>query len=198
MEKVKALKSYKTVCTYLNKFNGVFGDMVVADIRPADLENLQAKRLKQGFKEKTIDDEINYIKTAVIKAFDNDKISGDALRPFRRVKKLLKGHANARDRLVTQYEFNNLVEHCPRHLMDILTTAYWTGMRKGEIKILTWDRVDLKGRIIRLEATDTKEGKAKSIPMAQAVYDTFKAIPRALHDSHVMSWPEPHEPEGAP
>jgi hypothetical protein len=31
----------------------------------------------------------------------------------------------------------------------------------------------MKAKMIRLEAEDTKEGKAKSIPMAQVVVDTF-------------------------
>ena len=159
----------------------------MSDILPADLENLQAKRTAQGLKPKTIDDEINYAKTMVIKGFDNDKIGGDALRAFRRVKKLLKGHANARDRYVTIDEFNRILEALSmRHLKNILTVGYWSGMRKGEITKLTWDRVDLKGRMIRLEAEDTKEGKAKSIPMADAVYQVIKSIPRSIHDLHVF------------
>ncbi len=186
LEKVMALKSYDTVCVYINKFNRVFGDTIVADIKPADLENLQAKRLREGLKEKSIDDELNYVKTMVIKGFDNGKLSGDALRAFRRVKKLLKGHANARDRIMGMDEFNRLLDECPRHLKDILMVGYWTAMRKGEITALTWDKIDMKGRMIRLEAADTKEGKAKSVPMATVVYEVLKAIPRALHDPHVF------------
>jgi len=70
-----ALKSYDTVCVYINKFNRVFGDTIVADIKPTDLENLQAQRLREGLKEKSIDDELNYVRTMVIKAFDNGKLT---------------------------------------------------------------------------------------------------------------------------
>ncbi|RJQ70865.1 MAG: site-specific integrase [Desulfobacteraceae bacterium] len=188
LESVNALKSIDTIRVYVNKFLGVYGDMPVSDIRPADLENLQARRRREGLKEKTIDDELNYSKTMIIKAFDNGKVGGDPLRVFRRVKKLLKGHANARDRAISADEFSRLVGECPRHLKDILTIAYWTGMRKGEITALTWDKIDMKGRMIRLEAADTKEGKAKSVPMATIVYEVLKAIVRALHDSHVFMY----------
>jgi integrase len=186
LEKVNALKSVDTVKVYINKFNKIFGDTFVSDIQPTDLENLQARRRREGLKDKSIDDEINYVKTMVIKGFDNAKISGDTLRVFRRVNKLLKGHANARDRAVTCEEFNRLVDACPRHLQDILTVGYWTGMRKGEITALTWDKIDMKGRMIRLDAGDTKEGKAKSVPMAKIVYAVLKSIPRGLHDPHVF------------
>lgn len=164
LEKVMALKSYDTVCVYINKFNRAFGDTIVADIKPADLENLQAIRLREGLKEKSIDDELNYVKTMVVKGFDNGKLSGDALRAFRRVKKLLKGHANARDRILDMDEFNRLLDECPRRLKDILTVGYGSAMRKGEITALTWDKIDMKGRMIRLEAGDTKQGKDSPFP----------------------------------
>ncbi|WP_076750674.1 tyrosine-type recombinase/integrase [Desulfatitalea tepidiphila] len=186
LESVKTLKSYKTVKGYINKFKEAYGQRIVADILPADLEDLQAKRLGQNLKLKTIDDEINYVKTMVIKGFDNGKVGGDALRSFRRVKKLLKGHANARDRYLTIDEFARLLEASPNHLKNILTIGYWSGMRKGEITALTWDKIDMKGRMIRLEAEDTKEGKAKSIPMAEAVYRVIQSIPRSIHDPHVF------------
>jgi len=186
LDRVKALKSYDTVCVYIKKFNHVFGNTVVADIKPADLENLQAKRLREGLKEKTIDNEFHYVKTMVAKAWDNGKLSGDSLRAFRRVKKLLKGHANTRDRIMDIMEFNRLLDKCPRHLKDILTVAYWSGMRKGEITSLTWEKIELKNRMIRLQPEDTKEGKAKSVPMSKAVYEILKGIPRGLHDPHVF------------
>jgi integrase len=186
LESVKGLKSYDTVCIYINKFNRTFGNTLVDDIKPADLDELQAKRRQEEMKAKTIDNELHYIKTMVFKGFYNDKLSGDALRVFRRVKRLLKGHANARDRIMDIGEFNRLLDKCPRHLKDILNVAYWSGMRKGEITSLTWEKIELKNRMIRLEAADTKEGKAKSVPMSTAVYKTFKAIPVGLHDPHVF------------
>ena len=186
LEKVNALKAYDTVCVYIGKFNQVFGNTVVSTIQPTDLENLQALRRREGMRDKTIDDEINYTKTMVIKGFDNGKIGGEALRVFRLTGKLLKGHANARDRYMGLAEFDQLLSECPKHLKNILTVGYWTGMRKSEITDLTWDKVFMKVRMIRLSSDDTKEGKAKSVPMADAVYNVLSSIPRAIHDPHVF------------
>jgi integrase len=186
LEKVKSLSSFDTVQVYLRKFNSVFGNTRLADIRAGDLENLQEKRKREGLKPKTFDDEINYAKTAVIKAFDNDLIGGDVLKAFRRVKKILKGHANRRERVLTVHEYESLLEKAPKHIKAILTMGYWTGMRKGEILDLSWDKVDVKNRIITLEAEDTKEGQGKSIPIGAEVLQVLNGIPRPIHGGRVF------------
>lgn len=173
LEKVKSLASYETIKIYLRKFNKEFGDTVVGEIKPVDLENLQQKRKKEGLKPKTIDDEINYAKIVVIKAFDNDLVGGDTLKAFKRTQRLLKGSSNARDRVLTVEEFDRLIPHALPHLRDALIMAYWAGMREGEILKLTWDKVDLKAREISLEAEDTKEGKPKAVPIGDEVYNVL-------------------------
>jgi integrase len=59
-------------------------------------------------------------------------------------------------------------------------------MRRAEILGLTWDRVDLKNRTIKLEAKHTKGKKARNVPIMQPLYDILKALPRGLHEQHVF------------
>ncbi len=183
---VKALASYKTIKGKLEKFNQEFGNTIVGTIKLADLENRRARLRKGGLKPKTIDDDINYVKTMVIKAFDNDLVGGDLLKAFKRLKPLLKGHANARNRVLTKAEYEALLAQSPKHLKDLLVTGYWTGMRKGEIINLLWDRIDLKGNFIHLEASDTKEGKAKSVPIGEELYKVLSKLPRPILGGHVF------------
>ena len=105
LEKVKVLVSFKTIKIYLNKFNREFGRKIVGNIKLMDLENLQIKRTKQGLRPKTVDDEINYVKTMIIKAFNNDLVGGDVLKAFQRVNPTLKKNSNARDRVLTKEEY---------------------------------------------------------------------------------------------
>ena len=80
--------------------------MVVSQIKPVDLENLQAKRRREGNADATIDQELSKVKVIINKAFDNDMISTDTLKSFRVVKPLLrKKNANARDRILTPREY---------------------------------------------------------------------------------------------
>jgi integrase len=186
LTKVKELKSYSTIKTYLKKFNEEFGSKQIATIKLINLEDLQEKRKVQGLKAKTIDDEMNYTKSMIIKAWDNDLIGGEVVKAFKRLKPMLKRHTNKRDRILTVAEYQKLYDVADRHIKKILAVGYWTGMRKGEILNLTWDRVDLKNRLISLQAKDTKEGKAKNIPIGPKLHKVMKKIPRALHSQHVI------------
>jgi integrase len=186
LEKVKALSSYWVIELSLKKFNSVFGGRIISQVKPAELENYQAIRRKEGKADGTIDHEIGKAKTMVFKAFDNDMISGDTLRTFKIIKKLVKRNSDARNRVLTKGEFDKLMHHLPRHTKAIVATGFYTGMREGEILNLTWDKVDLKNRFIRLEAGDTKDKEARNVPILDELYGILKTIPRGVHDSHVF------------
>ena len=90
LEKVKTLASYWRIKIALERFNSEFAKVVVSQIKPADLENYQAMRKREGRADNTIDSEVGAAKTMVLKAFDNDLVGGETLRTFKRVKKMLK------------------------------------------------------------------------------------------------------------
>ena len=129
----------------------------------------------------------------VKRAFDNDKIHGDALKPFNKVKRLLKNsRANARKRVLSHDEFHLIMENLPSHLKPIFATGYYTGMRLDEILSLSWDKVDLKCNFIYLEAPDTKDKEDRSIPIPGVLREILTATPKGLHDQHVFLYRGKH------
>jgi integrase len=60
--------------------------------------------------------------------------------------------------------------------------------RKGEVRDLVWGKVDMKERVIRLEAEDTKEGKPKTIPIGTEVFRMLKGLPVHLHKPNVFMY----------
>ena len=48
---------FPTLQVYLKKFNAEFGNVIVNQIKAADLENLQAKRKAEGMADSTVDQE---------------------------------------------------------------------------------------------------------------------------------------------
>ena len=107
------------------------------------------------------------------------------VQPIRQQKEL-----NVRDEILSTEQFQQLQAHSPTHLRPINLVAYVTGMRKGEILNLRWDRVDLKGGFIRLRPEDTKTREGRLIPLSLSVEleEIFRdlAKTRALHDPRVF------------
>lgn len=190
LEKVKALASYWVIELSLKKFNTIFGDQLVSQIKSVDLENYQAKRKKEGMAAATIDHEIGKTKTMIRKAFDNDLVGGDTLRTFNRVKKTLKIGSDVRDRILTRDEFNSLMKNAAPYLKPVLAMGYFTGMRRGEILNLTLDRLDLKNRVIHLEKEDTKDHEARTIPICDELHkilaQEIRIIRKAGEDNHMF------------
>jgi integrase len=186
LEKVKARAYFPTLKINLASFNEVFGNYIVSNIKPADLENYQARRKAEGYSDAYIDQQIGAARNVTNKAFDNDFVTGETVKAFKKVKKLLKRNGNARDRILSMDEVNALLDALPRHTKAILATGFYTGMRKGEIVNLTWDKVDMEQRFICLVASDTKDHESREIPIGNELYQIFRAVPRALHDRHVF------------
>jgi len=59
-------------------------------------------------------------------------------------------------------------------------------MRRGEILSLTWFKVDMKNRVIRLDAGDTKDREARTIPICEELFRVLREFPRAIRDNHVF------------
>ncbi|MGA3208918.1 MAG: site-specific integrase [Syntrophales bacterium] len=108
------------------------------------------------------------------------------VKKFKSVEKLLKRNANARDKILHYDEYSKLLSHLPTHTKAVITMAFNTGMRIGEILPLTWDKVDLKERIISLEAKDTKDKESRKIDIDNELYEMLGNIPRAIHDNHIF------------
>jgi integrase len=91
--------------------------------------------------------------------------------------------SNARDRIMEFSEYLKLSRAASSQLRAVLTMAFYTGMRKGEIMNLKWSDIDRKKDMIRLGAGDTKGAKPKVIPINKHVKKVLKSLPRAIgHD----------------
>ncbi|NIO21725.1 MAG: tyrosine-type recombinase/integrase, partial [Candidatus Aenigmarchaeota archaeon] len=188
LNRVKKLASYPRIKLCLSNFGKVFGSTQPYKLTRQQLENYQDTREEQGVSLATIDMELSIAKTMVTNAFDNNKVDGKALKPFRAVKRRLKKGDNARERVLTFEEYLRLTQAAPAYLKAILTVAFSTGMRFGEIVNLRWSHIDKDKNLIRLSGDETKEEKPKRIPINHHVRATLDALPRALHHDFVFNY----------
>lgn len=69
------------------------------------------------------------------------------------------------------------------YIQPLLQIGYYTGMRLGEIKKLTWSNVDLEDMVIRLDPGTTKNDEGQEIPMIDGLPEIFEAFRRANPDA---------------
>jgi integrase len=73
---------------------------------------------------------------------------------------------NVRKGFFEHDEFLRLRDALPPEIRPVVTFAYYTGCRKGEILALHWDQVNLDERTVRLEPGTTKNDEPRVIPLA--------------------------------
>ena len=121
---------------------------------------------------------------ALLKAMLNRAIAWGLLdtNPILRVKKLPE--PEGRVRYLEPEEIERLLAASPPHLRPIVVCALHTGMRRGEILGLAWERVDMKNRMIRV--TGTKSGKSRGIPINDPLLEELRRLPRHLKTDYVF------------
>jgi integrase len=73
-------------------------------------------------------------------------------------------------------------------IRPVITFAYYTGCRKGEILALRWSQVDLAERVVRLLAGETKNGDPRTIPLVPELFETLK-LQRQIRDQYFPESP---------
>jgi hypothetical protein len=120
LDKIKKKAYYKTLNSNLKHFKDAFGDMLAGSLKPKDLERFQVQMQEADYSDSYIDSILEAAKNVVYKAFDNDLIGGEPLRPFRKVNKLTQRGDNARSRILSHDEYNQIRDGFPS-LLAILS-----------------------------------------------------------------------------
>ncbi len=126
-----------------------------------DLKRYQLERLRQGAKPGTINREISTLSRLFGVMIEYKLVEAN---PCRLVKRLSE-KSGERQVYLSFFDVQRIVQRIPEWCGPIVWTAYYTGMRQGEILGLTRKQVDLGKRIITLGPEETKEGKWKKVPI---------------------------------
>ncbi len=184
------LRSYPSQKVLIKKLLQTFGNIKLNAINISLIEKMQSNIIANDLSAAYANRLTATIKRMFAKALDWNLISENGLKEIRRVK-LLKGEIK-RLRYLSDDEANWLVSNCEPYLRPIVMTALNTGMRKSEILHLTWDRVDLKNRIILLDKT--KNGERREIPVNDTLFNALSCIVRNLKTDYVFYNPDTLKP----
>ncbi|WP_020146810.1 site-specific integrase [Thioalkalivibrio sp. ALJ15] len=89
-----------------------------------------------------------------------------------------------RERRLREGEEAALLAVADAEWTGLIIMAIETGMRRGELLSLTWDRINLSQGLAHLP--ETKNGSARTVPLSPRAIEALKALPRRL-DGHVFS-----------
>ena len=128
-----------------------FGHISVARITTPMVRRYIDHRMEQDASNATINRELAALKRMFNLAmkFTPPKVAHVPYIPMLKERNIRKGFFEHK-------EFIRLRQALPEHLRAMVTFAYKTGWRLGEITALTWDQVDLEHAIVRLETGTTK------------------------------------------
>ena len=184
------LKSHSRLKSFIKNLKNRFGYKPLEDFNLLDLEKLQSDILR---KEQTI----AYANRLVVitkimfnKALDWDIVDEEVIKRLKKCK-LLRGETK-RLRYLSEEEIAVLLHNCEPHLKPVVVTALNTGMRKSEILGLTWDRVDLRNRLILIDKT--KNGERREIPINDTLHRSLSGLTRHLKTDYVFYNPRTLKP----
>ncbi len=183
----KKKKSFNTLKAHADSFCTVLGETKLAHLKPTDLNNYRAIREDAGKMPGTVNNEIWSVRAAVSAAVDDEKISADIYRVFKKVE---KAEVARNDRVLTVEEFEQIYEKAIDHLKPILITGFWTGGRTREVLSLRWPQIDFQKGVIKISTLKKKNPQTREVPMAQPLLRTTQTLSkvRNLHDDHLFLW----------
>lgn len=172
---------------YVRHLEEFFGGNRIVDITTDRIRAFMQERINKDYENATINRHLSALKRMLTLGEQSRKVRDAPYVP------MLK-EMNVRQGFFEYAEFLAVRDALPDHLKPIITFAYHTGWRKGEILKLTWDRVDLKAEIIRLEPGETKNREAREIYLTGELLDAI----RTLHSCRQLGCPHVFHLDGVP
>ncbi len=164
LPKTKQVKSVSKIEQHCKRLKEAFGNVMTDEIKPSMVEAYQHKRLSEvsyrgtSYKPASINRELEVMRRIFNLAVREEMVLKN---PCWKVTRL--SEKNARDRVLSREELEGLIKVLPQHAADVVTTAYYTGMRAGEIFGVTWDRVNMREGYFILTQKDTKTGEGRHV-----------------------------------
>jgi integrase len=136
-------------------------DFPIKNIWIPDIKRYQIDRLNDGAAPGTVNREKSTLSKMIQVLVELRYMD---VNPARLVKSL-SGKSGERQVYLSNRDFGGITRRLPAWLVPITQTAYYTGMRQGEILGLRRGQVDLGNRMMVLAPEDVKESDWKRVPI---------------------------------
>ena len=148
INKRKSIARAKQSVSHLLQY---FGNCIVPAITTPRIQDYILSRIEEGAANATINRELSALKRILNLGAKQTPPKVDRVPYIPMLKE-----NNVRKGFFEHAKFLAIREQIPEYLKGFVTFAYKVGWRYSEITSLTWDQVDLKQGIVRLEVGQTK------------------------------------------
>lgn len=159
-----------------------FGGKSLSAITSLLVERYKDERVKR-VAPATVNRELATLRHMYTKAVEWGYVRGNPLKGVKRLKE-----PPGRVRYLREEEIGRLLRCCAGHIHPIVLAALHTGMRKGELLGLRWERVDLVRR--RITVVHSKNNEVRAVPLNQTLYRLLEELGRKGKSGHVFRGPD--------
>ncbi len=152
-----------------------FGHYTLVDLRKEEIERFMratvGKKKKRGestIKPATVNRIFQFLSSAINHGIRTDAIRG-VKNPCALVRKLPEN--NVRDITIDRGQYESLIQALPDYLRPVVSFAYFTGCRKGEVLALKKKDIDLFQNVAHVR--DSKNGEARFVPLHPELKETL-------------------------
>jgi integrase len=165
LQRYRALSTARARVEHLRRtFGGTLAETITSD----HIRNYQLYRRREGAEAATVNRETSILSRMFHIALRRGQIERVPFFP----KRLQENPP--RQRFFEHHEFLKVRRHLPKAYADVLEFAYYSGWRRNEILLLTWDDVDLAGGVIRLSPQRSKTRTGRVLPISTPLRAVLK------------------------
>lgn len=92
--------------------------------------------------------------------------------------------SKARDKIIAPHEYSMILDNVSDRIKPIITIAYETAMRRGEILSLKPSMINFKRRVIHL--THSKNGEEREVPLSSVALTLLKQLCNGRNDDSIL------------
>jgi len=179
--RVNGRKSLERAEISVKHLEGKFKGVRVVDITTAGIKTYVEERMKDEVAPATINRELAALKRMLKLGAQCTPPKVDRVPHIPMIKE-----NNVRKGFFEHADFVALRDSLPSFLQGVLSFAYKTGWRKSEIMGLQWSQVDLENGVVRLNAGETKNDRARTIYLDDELKEIFQAQRKAATEAESL------------
>ncbi len=192
--KVKYQLAYKTYEVYKSRLKvhmyPYFGTTSLKKISMVHMTQLIYRMKNSGHNATGINNIIRTFKRIISEAISEGYLLSNPFVGVKKLKEELRTHS-----YMSKVEIKKLLEANKDYfLYDLVLVALNTGMRRGELAGLCWDKIDLDNKLIEVGRTrdknglkeTTKTGERRYIPMNETVFKVINELNNKTYSGYVF------------